>query len=79
MKEKPNDGGPAFPHAVQYIHNGVNFPFHGMSLRAHFAGQALMGWAAGRNHSMCDSDPDKVAGECVAYADAMIRSLEAKP
>jgi hypothetical protein len=47
-----------------------------MSLRAYYAGQALMGWAAGRNHSMCDSDPDKVANTCVAYADALIRKLE---
>jgi hypothetical protein len=50
-----------------------------MSLRAYYAGKALMGWAAGRNHSMCDSDPDKVAHTCVAYADALIRKLEAKP
>jgi hypothetical protein len=50
-----------------------------MSLRAYYAGQALMGWAAGRNHSMRESDPDKVATACVAYADALIRKLEAKP
>lgn len=72
---KPNDGGQAFPTMDATEH----YRLMGMSLRAYYAGQALMGWAAGRNHSMCDSDPDKVANTCVAYADALIRKLEVKP
>lgn len=75
MSQPINDGGPAFPRsATDHCHSQ-----EGMSLRAYYAGQALMGWAAGRNHSMCDSDPDKVANTCVAYADALIRKLEVKP
>lgn len=67
-----SDGGPAFPH-------------EGMSLRAWLAGQAMCGWAAGRNHPMsgedlvsqCDaSRPEHVAAGCVRYADAIIAELE---
>lgn len=89
MNTKPNDGGAAFPTAATATTHGFYagdqpcMTHHGsqpgMTLRAWFAGQALMGWAAGRNRSMTESNPDKVAGECVAYADALIRSLEAKP
>lgn len=84
-----NDGGNAFPTMPTATTDGKTTDGQrvlthygstlGMSLRAYYAGQALMGWAAGRNHSMCDSDPDKVANTCVAYADALIRKLEVKP
>lgn len=89
MIPRPNDGGTAFPTMPTATTDGKTTDGQrvlthygstpGMTLRAWFAGQALMGWAAGRNRSMTESNPDKVAGECVAYADAMIRSLEAKP
>ena len=89
MKAAPNDGGTAFPTVATatthgFYADGQPCMTHygstpGMTLRAWFAGQALMGWAAGRNHSMCDSDPDKVANTCVAYADALIQKLEVKP
>lgn len=83
-----NDGGAAFPTVATatthgFYPDGQQCMTHygsqpGMSLRAWFAGQALMGWAAGRNRSMCESEPDNVASSCVAYADALIRSLEGK-
>lgn len=64
-----NDGGPAFPVAAQ------DFVSLGMSLRVWLAGQALAGWAAGRNHSMTESsDHDAVAKACLKYADAVIRA-----
>lgn len=53
----------------------------GMSLRVWLAGNALQGWAAGRNHSMTESsDHDTVAKACLQYADAIIRAAqEVKP
>ena len=70
------DGGPAFP-----VQNESNQ--RGMSLRAYFAGQALIAWGAGRNNAMLqfadcrngNSDPAVVAHSCVAYADAMIAAM----
>lgn len=82
MNTKPiNHGGPAFPmpSGPEPRVDSTTHYNEGMTLRAYYAGQALMGWAAGRNHSMRESDPDKVATACVAYADALIRKLEAKP
>ena len=74
MSDK-NDGGPAYPVASD-IYNGSGLT--GMSLRDWFAGQALMGWAAGRNrpmdHEACE--PASVARSCYAYADAMLRARE---
>ena len=65
-----NDGGPAFP-----MSEG---DWSGMSLRDWFAGQALMGWAAGRNrpmeHEACE--PASVSRSCYTYADAMLRARE---
>lgn len=79
MIPKPNDGGPAFPVKGMPIDPDTYLNRPGMSLRAYYAGQALMGWAAGRNRSMCESDADKVADACVAYSDALIRKLGVKP
>lgn len=83
-----NDGGPAYPRPPftpgQPLHDsaaeaGFAATGHpGMSLRDWFAGQALMGWAAGRNrpmeHEACE--PASVARSCYAYADAMLRARE---
>ena len=66
-----NDGGPAFPRQPnEYIQGS-----EGMTLRVWLAGNALQGWAAGRNHSMTEaSDHDAVAQACLRYADAIIRA-----
>lgn len=70
------DGGPAFP--VQALAAPGSEVAWGMSLRDWFAGQALMGWAAGRNrlmeHEACE--PAFVARSCYTYADAMLRARE---
>lgn len=70
-----NDGGPAFPVASS------DLVCLGMSTRVWLAGQALQGWAAGRNNSMTESsDHDAVAKACLKYADAIIRAVqEVKP
>lgn len=68
-----NDGGSAFP-----IHElGLD---EGMSLRAWLAGQALAGWAAGRNETTAmNSNHEQVAKACVKYADALIAELQGNP
>lgn len=78
-----NDGGPAFP-MPSGREPKVDSTTHyneGMSLRVWLAGNALQGWAAGRNHSMTESsDHDTVAKACLQYADAIIRAAqEVKP
>jgi hypothetical protein len=71
-----NDGGPAFP--LQALASPGSEATWGMSLRDWFAGQALMGWAAGRNRPIDHeaSEPASVARSCYAYADAMLRARE---
>lgn len=89
-----NDGGPAFPdHFFSDGAGRISGPVDssgqtayldvkcGMSLRAYFAGQALNGWAAGRNAPFdgckgLSSAPDYVAAGCVRYADALIAELQ---
>jgi len=79
MSNQINDGGPAFPNVPS--DSQYSDWDKGMTLRVWLAGQALNGWAAGRNHSMTESsDHDAVAHACLKYADAIIRaSREAKP
>jgi len=89
------DGGPAFPVPLAMSMNTNNEPtvvdshercLGGMSLRDHFAGLALQGWAAGRNdqasmHRVTEgpngegggSLPANVANACYRYADAMLQ------
>ena len=64
-----NDGGPAFPVAVDKI-----LVSEGMSLRDWFAGQALSGLCSG-SLPFC---PDQVSATAYAYADAMIKAREAR-
>ena len=76
-----NDGGPAFPVPDTYHQNGqVEYVAVGMSLRDWFAGQALMGWAAGRSNEEAfipgKDDGDWEAEACYRYADAMLRARE---
>lgn len=72
------DGGPAFP--VQALAEPGSEIVWGMSLRDWFAGQALMGWAAGRSDEEAfmpgNDDGDWEAEACYRYADAMLRARE---
>ena len=47
-----------------------------MSMRQAYKLAALQGWAAGRNVAMEQSNPARIAEQCGAYADAMIREDE---
>jgi hypothetical protein len=78
---KADKSGPAFPQPCQRDGHAANSPYGiaggGMSLRDWFAGQALNGWAAGRNKVMInegleDSMSYHVAESCYRYADAML-------
>lgn len=78
-----NDGGPAFPVPVELGETLTTekreiVSIGGMSLRAWLTGQALCGWAAGRNgDGFCESSAHEiVADACVKYADAVIKRLE---
>ena len=83
MSEK-NDGGRAFPVAGSWSgedgpaqYDGLPQP--GMSLRAYYAGQALVGYLAGSRPEDGDYPRDeKLARWCVATADALIAELERK-
>lgn len=46
--------------------------FAGLTVRDHFAGQALIGYLSGRNSDDRDSYPEAVAASCFKYADAML-------
>ena len=84
-----NDGGRAFPsdeYNVNFGHDSGRYEIcqqhPGMSLRDWFAGQALNGWAAGRNGPATfeiDSNPRAVASACYRYADAMLEARKAVP
>ena len=70
-----NDGGPAFPLQSLAAHDSEIA--WGMSLRDWFAGQALMGWAAGRQGPMMDdTNRESAVVEAYKYADAMLRARE---
>ena len=79
MKEI-NDGGPAFPVAVDKL-----LVSEGMSLRDWFAGKALAGIGASSQEHGCiwqrfsDEDPSPVgiAELCYLIADAMLRERDA--
>ena len=66
MKTQPNDGGPAIE----------------MTLRDYFAGQALMGYLAGRNNNQSENPSNfqalKASIDCYGYADAMLAARERK-
>ena len=80
---KTNDGGPAFPVPDTYHQNGqVEYGATGMSLRAWYAGKALVGVLAScgplkPDPRLSQSDLDKLVAEsCVRIADAMLQALE---
>jgi hypothetical protein len=51
--------------------------FGGMTLRDWFAGQALAGMMAHKDSAKWTRN--EVAGDCYAYADAMLKAREVKP
>ena len=74
MSNKINDGGQAFPRAVQFDDAFING--HGMTLRDYFAAAALQGL-------MAEYDPEDELEQHIAKwsykaADAMIKAREAK-
>lgn len=79
MSTKKPTGGPAFPD-VQFTHNNgdTSFKNNGMSLRDHFAGQALAGWLAsyGPENKHPSEIGEEIAANVAKYsyalADAMI-------
>jgi hypothetical protein len=69
-----DDGGSAFPLAFE-TSDGYSTKVHankGMSLRDHFAGQALMGLAAFDRPMGGDNRPEHFARWSYALADAML-------
>ena len=62
-----SDGGPAFPHTLQYLKSDVSARVYGMSLRDWFAGQAVM--AIMQNEKL---PINTVAAEAYQMADAML-------
>lgn len=83
------DGGPAFPTLHRDGQTGFTFTTGGQSLRAYYAGQALLAlvrrepWelkqkvpdAANFAANFAATEPKVVANLCVAYADALIAEL----
>ena len=73
-KQKP-DGGRAFPRAA---HPGVREKdWGGMSLRAYFAGQVLVGETSNDDWDNTPNAPKRIAEYCCQMADAMIEALDA--
>ena len=81
MRETESDGGPAFPtpHTVADANDpAFKLGAGGMSLRDHFAGQALSGLLA----SLAALDPDargdvpRFARDCYKLADAMLKERD---
>ena len=77
------DGGPAFPVPDTHHPDGqIQYGTNGMSLRAWYAGKALVGVLAScgplkPDPKLSQSDLDNMVAEsCVRIADAMLRALE---
>ncbi len=87
MSNPINDGGPAFPGENRMVSSDPKefepLPGHwsGMSLRAYFAGQAMVAWISGQptikgvplNGDMANAK--SIAGVACNYADALIAEL----
>jgi hypothetical protein len=70
-----NDGGPAFPVPAQPDPNGgmLTWNSEGMTLRDHFAGQALQGYLASfPGHCEPAEVASTIAEDCYKLADAML-------
>ena len=79
MNTQLNDGGPAFPIPFGQVMSDEG---KGMTLRDYFAGQALMGYLAGRNNNQSENPSNfqalKASIDCYGYADAMLAARERK-
>ena len=75
MNQPINDGGQAFPRAVQFDDAFING--HGMTLRDYFAAAALQGLLASIQPNQLWSGDD-VAVTCYRTADAMLKAREVK-
>lgn len=62
-------GGPAFPPSIAYQDKGEYRPYHGMTLRDYFAGQALAIVSAPCSDA-------SLAAWCYQIADAMLAERE---
>ena len=71
MSQPINDGGQAFPRAVQFDDAFING--HGMTLRDYFAAAALQG-----NLIEPTADNDDIAKYAYSLADAMLKARESK-
>lgn len=77
MRNKINDGGPAFPVSTGMGPLAANFVSSGMTLREWFAGMAMQGWLSsdtpGRDHLDYTAEAiERDAKLAYAIADAMI-------
>ena len=71
MNQPINDGGQAFPRAVQFDDAFIHG--HGMTLRDYFAAAALQG-----NLIEPTADNDDIAKYAYSLADAMLKARECK-
>ena len=76
----PHDGGPAFPGFVDYRDK----PSVGMSLRAWFAGQAMVGLVTKDSiyinlNNFTEHDASLLANAAWLLSDAMLKAREGKP
>ena len=80
MSHKINDGGQAFPRAVQFDDAFING--HGMTLRDYFAAAALNGLLGNSEfHVAADVEseiPNAIAKYAYEAADAMLKAREVK-
>lgn len=70
---KSDDGGPAFPHTVNYrgVSSGGHNLYAGMSIRDYFAGQAIVGLSSGRGF-IDPRDRQTVVSRAYEIADLML-------
>ena len=73
MSNQINDGGQAFPRAVQFDDAFING--HGMTLRDYFAAAALQGILANGGSARFDDD----STNAYLRADTMLKAREVKP
>jgi hypothetical protein len=73
MSQPINDGGQAFPRAVQF--DDAFISGHGMTLRDYFAAAALKGQAHRFAHP--HEHRELLAQDCYDIADAMLKTREA--
>lgn len=78
---RTQDGGPAFPSSHDYgwsekLKRYEAVGDKGMSIRDWFAGQFLMGLAAGQQRKMTTLHARDISADCYKIADAMLAERE---